>query len=184
MFMEEAAHIDVIPSRIIFPPERQPPKTFNLDIALVKLPYPVKLTDQVNVACLPREEDDFAPGTVCVTAGWGHTLEAGNVSAVVNHVLVPVLSNDLCNEMYAAISHKVKLHISRDQLCAGLAEGGKDACQYDSGGPMVCFDPDDDQWLLTGVVSTGYGCARPGFPGIYTRVNSFIEWIEQSVLEN
>ena len=56
--------------------------------------------------------------------------------------------------------------------------------QFDSGGPFVCFDPEDDQWLLTGVVSTGYGCARPGFPGIYTRVTSFIDWIEDTVANN
>ena len=51
------------------------PKTFNLDIALVKLERPVKLNDMVNVACLP-EEDEFVPsGTYCITAGWGHTME-------------------------------------------------------------------------------------------------------------
>ena len=47
---------------------------------------------------------------------------------------------------------------------------------------MVCWD--EDQWVLTGVVSTGYGCARPGFPGIYTRVSSFHDWIEDTVRKN
>ena len=47
---------------------------------------------------------------------------------------------------------------------------------------MVCYD--DDQWILTGVVSTGYGCARPGFPGIYTRVTAFYNWIEETIKEN
>ena len=51
------------------------PKTFNLDIALVKLAEPVKLNDMVNVACIPDMKDYFPPGTVCVTAGWGHTVE-------------------------------------------------------------------------------------------------------------
>ena len=45
--------------------------------------------------------------------------------------------------------------------------------QSDSDGPMVCFDEEDAQWFFTGVISTGYGCARAGFQGIYTqRVNS------------
>ena len=52
------------------------PKTINLDIALVKLVTPVKLdSDYINVACLPREDDVFPPGMMCLTAGWGHTEE-------------------------------------------------------------------------------------------------------------
>lgn len=54
--------------------------------------------------------------------------------------------------------------------------------QFDSGGPMVHYDAADSQWILVGVVSTGYGCARPGFPGIYTRVSDYVAWI-QSVVE-
>lgn len=56
--------------------------------------------------------------------------------------------------------------------------------QYDSGGPMVCYDHIDNQWLLFAVVSTGYGCARAGFPGIYTRVSEFVPWIEETVAKN
>jgi len=46
-----------------------------MDIALVKLSGPVQLNDNVNVICLPSREDRFPPGTVCVTAGWGHAEE-------------------------------------------------------------------------------------------------------------
>ena len=51
------------------------PRTFNLDIALVKLAWPVDLTDHVNIACLPAEEDIIPKHAPCVTAGWGHTVE-------------------------------------------------------------------------------------------------------------
>jgi len=54
--------------------------------------------------------------------------------------------------------------------------------QYDSGGPMIHYDPADEQFMLVGIVSTGYGCARRGFPGIYTRVSDFVPWI-QAVIE-
>ena len=49
---------------------------------------------------------------------------------------------------------------------------------------MVCREKDSGQWLLTGVVSTGYGCARAGFPGIYTRVSSFVPWIAHTIRVN
>lgn len=37
--------------------------------------------------------------------------------------------------------------------------------QGDSGGPLI-----SQERRLIGVVSWGYGCARAGFPGIYTNV--------------
>lgn len=184
MFEDDATQVDVPVEKIIFHPQRHPPETFNLDIALVKLAFPVKLNDAVNVVCLPSSDDIFPPGTHCLTAGWGHTEEAGMVSGLVRHVLVPVISSRLCNILYDKISHAVRLDITDDMMCAGLEQGGKDACQYDSGGPMVYYDRRDQSWLLVGVVSTGYGCARPGFPGIYTRVSDFVPWIEDAIAKN
>lgn len=44
----------------------------------------------------------------------------------------------------------------------------------DSGGPLVT-----DGNVLIGVVSTGVGCARPGLPGIYTKVSEYVDWIQK-----
>ena len=36
---------------------------------------------------------------------------------------------------------------------------------------------DSNQWLLVGLPSYAAGCARPNFPGVYTRVTAYQEWI-------
>ena len=53
----------------------------------------------------------------------------GNVSSVVRHVEVPVIENELCNEMYSKMEEDVTLVISDDMMCAGFDFGGRDACQ-------------------------------------------------------
>lgn len=55
-------------------------------------------------------------------------------------------------------------------LCAWAPE--KDACQYDSGGPLVSRDNN----MLVGVVSWGVTCADD-FPGVYASPPNVREWI-------
>ena len=50
--------------------------------------------------------------------------------------------------------------------------------QGDSGGPLNYEDPATGLYSVIGIVSFGIGCAEVGHPGVYTRVSSFLSWIE------
>lgn len=43
---------------------------------------------------------------------------------------------------------------------------------------MIC-DRFNQTWELAGITSYGYGCARAKYPGVYTRVSVFVDWIEK-----
>jgi trypsin len=100
-------------------------------------------------------------------AGWGTTAEGGKVARMLRFVTALALDNAACKKSYP--------WISSGQLCAGVDGGGRDACQGDSGGPLWAVRRKDP--VLVGVVSSGNGCARPGFPGIYARVSHYFDFI-------
>lgn len=67
------------------------------------------------------------------------------------------------------------------QICAGFEEGGKDACQGDSGSPMMITNHLSRRSTVIGVVSAGIGCALPKLPGIYTRISAYLPWIRETM---
>lgn len=39
------------------------------------------------------------------------------------------------------------------------------------------------QWYQEGIVSWGLGCGFQGFPGVYTRVSKYIQWITDNIAQ-
>ena len=75
--------------------------------------------------------------------------------------------------------------LTSTQICAG-GQAGKDSCVGDSGsGLMRDIDSPGSPFFrshLIGVVSFGPRfCGTKGVPGVYTRVNSYLDWILDTV---
>ena len=92
---------------------------------------------------------------------------------------LPIVSNDDCRSMFSSAGYKKT--IKPTVICAGLAAGGKDSCEGDSGGPLTVFDQDRRAWVLVGIVSNGIRCGEPNLPGIYTRLSKYLQWINSVV---
>ncbi|XP_068434150.1 trypsin-like [Clinocottus analis] len=152
-------------------------QTSDNDIALLRLSSTVSFTDYIRPVCLAAAGSEFSAGTSCFVTGWGTVSESGSSLPFpqnLQEVQVPVVSNAQCINTYGSLTDNM--------ICAGLEEGGKDSCQGDSGGPLV--SKNSSTWVLAGVVSFGIGCARPGVPGVYSRVSQYQSWINERVSSN
>jgi len=151
--------------------------TITNDACLLKLKEPFEWTEFIQPIALPAPMQDTAAGSMVTVTGWGTTSEGAlGLPNVLHKVEVPVVSDEDCNASYGAAGYAV----ADSMICAGLPEGGKDSCQGDSGGPFFSNESPETRELL-GVVSWGIGCARAGYPGVYTEVSHFVEWITETM---
>ncbi|XP_068213912.1 trypsin-1-like [Palaemon carinicauda] len=142
------------------------------DIALLRLSTPIKFDDCSQPIALP-EKDHLASGD-CVVSGWGTLQEEGHPSDILQKATIPMMTDAECKTIFG------QAEIDGCMICAGLVDGGIDACEGDSGGPLACHDT--GATYLAGVVSWGYGCGRPGYPGVYAEVSCYVDWIKQHIM--
>ncbi|XP_028616845.1 serine protease 27 [Grammomys surdaster] len=155
------------------------------DVALVELQVPVTFTNYILPVCLPDPSVVFESGMNCWVTGWGSSSEQDRLPnpRILQKLAVPIIDTAKCNLLYSKdVASDFQFEtIKDDMLCAGFAEGKKDACKGDSGGPLVCLV--DQSWVQAGVISWGEGCARRNRPGVYIRVTSHHKWIHQIIPE-
>jgi secreted trypsin-like serine protease len=152
--------------------------TYSNDLALIGLAAPLAFSPSVQQVALPLVQDANAwpaSGEQATISGWGSTTPSGASSALLRAATVQILSapsEAKCGEYGAS-------YVPGNHVCAGMPQGGVDACQGDSGGPLtVAYNGTP---VLAGIVSSGSGCADPKFPGLYSRVTSFLPWLRQYV---
>ncbi|XP_075152609.1 trypsin-1-like [Haematobia irritans] len=138
------------------------------DYSLLKLVHEIEFDDTKQPAKLPELKEEVKDGTQCFVTGWGNTQNILESREWLRQTEVPIFNQEECSDKYKKYGG-----VTERMICAGYPEGGKDACQGDSGGPLVT-----ESGMLVGVVSWGYGCARPNYPGIYSRISYVRDWIK------
>lgn len=147
------------------------------DIALLRFVRPARRRPHIDVACMPHPgQVSETEGTRCVVTGWGRKIEDGQHSVILKEIEVPLWDDAKCQ---AALRTQFgpNFVLPSTSICAGAE--GRDACDGDGGGPLVCEK--DGQWFQVGVVSFGIGCGRTNLPGVYTRLSAFDAWIHDTI---
>lgn len=101
--------------------------------------------------------DIAAPhGDSATILGWGATSDSDTSNTRLRSTTVPLHPDTDCTVAYRAT------YDPSDMVCAGSPEA--DTADFDSGGPLLVDS------RLVGLTSWGNGTARPGYPGVYTRL--------------
>ena len=119
-------------------------RNFFNDICLVFLDSPIVFNEYVGSVSLVEQGSEETPGHLCMVVGWGATTQGGSMFNILQKVEVPVVSDEGYKKQYVNRSYEVFAEcavyysstgdeIAESMLCAGYGEGGKDACQGDSG---------------------------------------------------
>nr|XP_027227473.1 transmembrane protease serine 9-like [Penaeus vannamei] len=146
-------------------------KLYN-DVAMLTLERPAVYTAQVRPVCLDKSQRRYAAIRDGRQVQLGSMYEGGPQSPTLYQVRLRVWSNEDCARKYGRAAPG---GIVDSYLCAG--QDGKDSCQGDSGGPLVKYE--NGVWTQVGLVSWGIGCGKGHYPGVYSRISSFLPWINR-----
>lgn len=153
-------------------------RRYTADLALIELGRPVTPGDGIGIIALPTTQDPLSwpgVGTPAKVTGWGATSFGGGAVTDLREATVQVLvgpAGGTCGDYGTGYD-------VRATICAGVPQGGIDTCQGDSGGPFVIDAAGAP--TLAGVTSIGNDCGQATFPGIYTRVTTYLDWIRSVV---
>jgi secreted trypsin-like serine protease len=153
------------------------------DVALIRLSRAVTLQPgSIEIISLPFQKSAStwpAADTEALISGWGSTSSGTPIyPAELMKATVKVSTNptdEFCGDYLAGEYNRLSM------LCAGdIPDYLKDTCWGDSGGPLAIND--GSRYFLAGVTSWGNGCAELGYPGIYSRVTTYLSWIDTYVV--
>lgn len=150
------------------------PTTFNfftidMDIAILMLDRPIY---SKTIRAVELDFDELKENDKLLITGWGlkDQYPSAKLSNELQAVNVSLSNFKKCSNAYSSQNN-----VTENMFCA-VGKFGSDACQGDSGGPAMRVGKQ------VGIVSWGYRCGAPEFPGVYTRissknVSSFIKYI-------
>jgi len=145
------------------------------DIALLLLEEEVEDSDRSRPIKINRGAKP-EPGSKVTLSGHGRFHWYNNdLPAHIQETTMDVVKGDVCRQWFKDVPHD-----DARQLC--VHSWTHSACQGDSGGALQQCEVDeesgDKECVAVGIVSFGFGLSCAPFPGIYTDVDFFADWID------
>jgi len=161
---------------VAHPRYHQPSRAF--DIALIRFDpragekgAETNAIARIRIDPLPLEQREINAGMPVYTYGWGLTEFRGQSSDHLRGARMVLEDPEACTkrtEFRGSLLNAV--------LCAAAPDRSQ-ACDGDSGGPLISYDDERRIPTVIGVVSAGEKCGSTGVPSRYTRVAKVSEWI-------
>jgi len=153
--------------------------TVHNDVCLLKLDKPVSLSSRAFPICLASRRSKIArPGSSGAVAGWSDQTEFGIPSPKILEKSLPIQNSTICKNQF-------HYYDASKMFCAGpVPVGGAGRhlqCVGDSGAPFVMME--DDQPVLVGVTSWGYGCQQGRPLGIHTSISNLVSWLVNKAID-
>ncbi|KAL4715728.1 hypothetical protein ACJJTC_006307 [Scirpophaga incertulas] len=148
------------------------PETSENDIAIIRIKS-VEVSNLIQPIALPNNEElsFLFEGETALASGYGITEQMGIIlpTQVLSAVRLQVVSNAVCEEAHGHMVHDTNICTS--------GVGGMSTCNGDSGGPLVLER--NGRKIVIGATSFGspIGCTQ-GFPIAFSRITSYVSWIQ------
>jgi len=146
------------------------------DVAIHILEEPLTMNLFCGKITLPSGSNSSEPTGTATLSGWGSTSGTSSPSYPdkLQTASLDLISFDECSNAVAGSDAP----LDENMVCTGQGSG-KGACSGDSGGPLVIGTGANR--VLTGIVSWGFiPCGQEGLPSVFTKVSSFVDWINEN----
>jgi secreted trypsin-like serine protease len=149
------------------------------DIALLRLKGTVEFSKLIRPACLWTDQG-FGNYSKVAATGWGSVGQFQDGSNILLKVNLDLIDNESCSKFLKKY-RRMPNGLIDTQMCSGVLTGGKDTCEGDSGGPLqVKVNENRCVYHVLGLTSFGFICGGENQPAIYTRISSYLDWIEDT----
>lgn len=151
-------------SRVAIHPQFNATNKFN-DIAVLVLLRELEFSDTIKPIQLPPQDAQIEDGKGGVMSGWGvHPGSGGTMETKLVYAKIKTVNREKCNQTF------ITQLVTEDMICASAYN--ITPCYGDHGGPLVIDN------VLHGITSWAGPCGISAYPGVFTRVAKFVNWIQ------